>query len=138
MRVGDYVRIKPNGKYSGQGMKWTEELLSVETTNEPIVLYHSAEEKITEFRSKQTCFHQGYAIRGHVYALELPAGVEIERYQGREVRVELTADMRLRYLGQMKCTYEPVGRSSFREYAKYTPLLKEYLENEEYHWTTVD
>lgn len=136
MKIGDYIKIKPNGKYSGQGMKWTENLLSTETTFEPMILFHSAEEKMTEFRTKQTCFHEGYAIRGHVYALELPAGIEIERYQGREVRVELTEGMKIRYLGQMTCDYIPNGRT-VKEIAKYSLLLKSYLNKEEYHWTTI-
>jgi len=136
MKIGDYVQIKSNGKYSGQNMEWTENLLSVETTEKPMVLFHSAEEKITEFKAKQTCFHDGYAIRGHVYALELPSGVEIERYQGREVRVELVEGMTMRYLGQMTCDYIPKGRT-VKEVAKYSPLLKSYLKNEPYHWTTL-
>lgn len=136
MKIGDYVLVKQNGKYSGQGMEWTESLLSIETTESPVILYHSAEEKITEFRTKQTCFHDGYAIRGHVYALELPAGVEIERYQGREVRVELTEGMKIRYLGQMTCNYI-CSENTVKEVAKYSPLLKSYLKNEEYHWTTL-
>jgi hypothetical protein len=137
MKIGDYVPVKANGTYAGQGIEWTEELISVEITKRPMVLYHSSEEKISEFQAKQTCFHEGYAIRGHVYVLELPAGVEVERYPGREIRVELTEDMRLRYLGQMKCDYEFFPDGRVRETASYSQLLKSYLKKEEYHWETV-
>lgn len=137
MKIGDYIQIKENGKYSGQNMEWTEKLISVEKTSAPVILYHSAEDKIKEFRAKQTCFHEGYAINGHVYALELPAGVEIERYQGREVRVNLTEDMKIRYLGKMTCEFISIDSHTVKETAKYSPLLLKYLKKEAYHWTTL-
>jgi len=136
MKIGDYVCVKANGKYPGQAMKWTENLLSVQITKSPIVLFHSSEEKITGFRAKEVCFHEGYAIRGYVYALELPTGTEIERYQGREVRVALTENMKIRFLGKMSCDWSFLGDGTVKELSSYSPLLEKYLDNEPYHWTT--
>lgn len=107
---GTQIPVRENGQYTGQDMEWTEACLGAERLKEEKVFFHSSghaadDEPLLEFRAKETCMYEGYAVVGHVYAIRVPAGTLVRKYRGGERRVTLTPDMEVTYIGQILYDY---------------------------------
>lgn len=101
MRKGAYIQIKENGKYSGQDMNWTERKTSSKIIDSEVKVYHYSDTKLNVFRAKTTCFFDTKkSVEGHVYELTIPVGTYVEYYDD-EVRINLTENMKIRYIGQI-------------------------------------
>ena len=102
MRKGDTVKVRSSAKYTGQNMDWTEILTGVEVLTEDLKVYHCSDTKLTAFVPKTTCFFDSKDLmEGFVYEYVIPAGSKIEKFCS-EVRVALTTDDELRYLGTVE------------------------------------
>lgn len=104
MKKGDRVKIKENGKYSGQDMRWTEPVTKRIVTTEAMKVYHYSDSKLIEFCEKETCFYSQRAAHteGFVYELEIPSNTMIEYHGDEEIRLVLTEKMEIRYIGRIE------------------------------------
>lgn len=111
MKKGDFLKITDDAKYPGQYMEWTETLTSREILPTETILYHFSEDKITEFRAKETCFSTDDRTFGHTYIARLTKPIQVSRYDSSEVRFNISSD---------NCTIQYIGKT----YTKYTGILK--------------
>ena len=105
------IPVKPEAAYPGRlntdrsGEVW----LRTEVAGEDLVVYHASDDPLTAFRPIETCFYRGYAAYGHVYAVHVPAGTELECYPHREIRFTLTPETEIRYLGECRLDWAHGG-----------------------------
>lgn len=104
-KLGKKIEVKINGNYFGQDIKWTEQLLKTEITKEEKIFFHASDNPISSFKAKETCFYEGYSVRGFIYALTVPIGTEVRYYRGGERRLDLIPGMKIIYIGRIKYDY---------------------------------
>jgi len=110
MKKGDFVTINENQKYSGQDMRWTEQVTGTTTLKSGTKLYHFSDRKLIGFFPKETCFFLTKKSFGHVYEMTLKEDTNVRLYSD-EVRIDIDENDKIKYIGDIKIIreYAPNG-----------------------------
>lgn len=105
MKKGDFVKVAKNAYYTGQDMRWTEQVTGKKTYKAGAKFYHFSDRKLNSFLDKKTCFFdEDTEIVGHCYVLTIERDMTLDVYSN-EVRINLDENSNIQYIGKIRYNF---------------------------------
>ena len=133
------ISVSKEAQYPGQDMRWTERVTGKEIADGKTLYYHYSDNRIREFRAKETAFFDSFNNRDtlkptdkgikqdseYLYAYKPKKGKKGDRYDN-EVRFNLIENDKLYLIGRID-RYWLGFKDPRRNAYKYVPYINENI-----------